>query len=550
MRKGFPGSVSGRVSLGMGVWMALAVSGAALAEPVFRSAPGAWGLDFMHRSAASGQYYMVETNGGGLAPFDYDGDGDVDLLIVDGGTLPGYEGPEPKTRLYRNDGGRFVDVTARSGIHVQGYGSGAAVGDIDGDGDQDVLVTAFGPNQLFRNRGDGTFEEVAAALGVADDGWGTSAAFADVDRDGDVDLYVTQYVDFRLDRNLACGDARRGLRGYCGPDVYSPQGDRFYRNQGDGRFVEATAEAGLEVEPGAGLALSFADLDGDGWVDLYVANDLTPNFLFRNLGDGTFEEMGLLTGTSHGPRGSPEAGMGVAVGDVDVNGRPDIVVTNYEGETQALYSQRGPLVFTDQRFVAGLGEPTLRSLAFGLAMADFDHDGDLDLAFANGHVRDNAAAFNPLSRYRQPNQLFENLTRGTEKTVRGRFREVTGVLDGVHASRSMATADLDGDGDLDLLIGNVDGPLEVYENLQGSPRDQALDLWFVNPGRQRSVVSTGETQQERQSWSFSSYLSQHGPTVHVGVGPETVDRLDIEVPGKETWSFVEPPRGRRLVIHR
>ena len=366
------------VSAGAVVWIALGMSGVAQAEPAFGPVPDGWGLDFRHHSAASGQYFMVETNGGGLVPFDYDGDGDVDLLAVDGGALPAYEGPEPTTRLFRNDGGRFVDVTARSGIRVRGYGSGAAAGDIDGDGDQDVLITAFGPNQLFRNLGDGTFEEVGAAAGIDDDGWGTSAAFADVDRDGDLDLYVTNYVDFRLDRNLACGDARRGLRGYCGPDVYAPQADRFYRNRGDGRFVEATSEAGLDVPPGAGLALSFADLDGDGWIDLYVANDLTPNLLFRNLGDGTFEELGLLTGTSHGPRGSPEAGMGVAVGDVDLNGRPDIVVTNYEGETQALYSQRGPMVFTDRRFVAGLGEPTLRSLAFGLGLADFDHDGDQD----------------------------------------------------------------------------------------------------------------------------------------------------------------------------
>lgn len=540
----------GSVVAGIVAGTVLGLSGAAQAQLAFRPAPGAWGLDFVHHSAASGQYYMVETNGGGLAPFDYDGDGDVDLLAIDGGPLPGYEGPEPTTRLYRNDGGQFVDVTARSGIGVRGYGSGVAVGDIDGDGDQDVLITAFGPNQLFRNRGDGTFEEVAAAAGVDDDGWGTSAAFADVDRDGDLDLYVANYVDFRLDRNLACGDARRGLRGYCGPDVYRPQGDRFYRNLGNGRFVEATSEAGLDVSPGAGLALAFADLDGDGWMDLYVANDLTPNFLFRNLGDGTFEEMGLLTGTSHGPRGSPEAGMGVAVGDVDANGRPDIVVTNYEGETQALYSQRGAMVFTDQRFVAGLGEPTLRSLAFGLAMADFDHDGDLDLTFANGHVRDNAAEFNPLSRYRQPNQLFENLSRGAEKAAPGRFREVTGILEGVHASRSMATADVDGDGDLDLLIGNVDGPLEAYENLQESPRKRALDLWLVFPGRQRIVVGTDATQQERQGRNQASYLSQHGPTVHVGVGSEAVDRLHVELPGEKGWTLVDPPRGRRLVMHR
>ena len=546
------------------------------AGPSFRQVEDGWGLDFVHHGAASGRYYMVETQGGGLVAFDYDGDGDTDLFAVDGGPLPGYQGAPPASRLYRNDGGRFVDVTAAAGIEVAGYGSGGAAADIDGDGDLDLLLTLFGPDQLWRNRGDGSFEEVGAQAGIADPSWGTSAAFADVDGDGDLDLYVANYVDFSLDHNVACGDQQRALRGYCGPDVYRPQADHFYRNRGDGSFEEATEAAGMAVAPGAGLALSFGDLDGDGWVDLYVANDLTPNFLFRNRGDGTFAEVGLLSGTSHGPRGQPEAGMGVALGDVDGNGWPDVVVTNYEGETNALYSQRSRGIFTDHRFVSGLGEPTLRSLAFGVAAADFDSDGDLDLVFANGHVRENAALFNPSSRYAQRNQLFENLTfDGLAASKPGRFREVLdGGLDTVLASRSLSLADFDGDGDQDLVVGNVDGPLEVYENLglqkenqgprkenqglrkastlrlrgMGSPQDGSACLVFGT--EQEGAGQKPGSMQCRQGWSNTSYLSQHGPELHFGAGVEAPASLSLWRPDGRRWRLLRPALGYRLVWPR
>ncbi len=540
----------GAVGLGLLLSTALWAPPAAASELAFRRVEDGWGIDFVHHSAAAGRYYMVETNGGGLVAFDYDGDGDTDLFAVDGGPLPGYEGATPASRLYRNDGGRFVEVTAAAGIEVEGYGSGGAAADIDGDGDLDLLLTMFGPDQLWRNRGDGRFEEVGAWAGVADPSWGASAAFADVDGDGDVDLYVTNYVDFSLDHNVACGDQGRALRGYCGPDVYRPQADHFYRNRGDGHFEEATASAGLDVAAGAGLALSFGDLNGDGWVDLYVANDLTPNFLFRNRGDGTFEELGLLSGTSHGPRGNPEAGMGVAIGDLDGNGWPDVVVTNYEGETNALYSQRGRDIFTDHRFVSGIAEPTLRSLAFGVAAADFDLDGDLDLIFANGHVRENAALFNPSSRYQQRNQLFENLSaEAADKKKPGRFREVLdGGLDAVLASRSLALADFDGDGDQDVVVGNVDGPLEVYENLLPRP-ERSLQL---RPSGSPQALSAcldvpRQPPQCRQGWSVTSYLSQHGADTPFAVAAGAPTALSLRRSDGRRWRLLRPSTGRRLV---
>ena len=531
----------------------------AQAGPIrFQRVDEAWGIDFRHHDGASGRYYMVETNGGGVAVFDYDGDGDQDVFLVDGGRLPGYEGEAPRSRLLRNDGREpggamsFTDVTARAKLRVSGYGSGAAAGDVDGDGDLDLYVTAFGPNRLFVNRGDGTFSENGAAAGVDDPLWGSSAAFADVDRDGDLDLYVVNYVDFALDHNLACGDPRRKLRGYCGPDVYNGQPDRLFRNRGDGTFEDVTELAGFGAARGAGLALSFADFDGDGWIDLYVANDLTPNAFFRNLGAGPdgqvrFEDRSLISGTALGPRGLAEAGMGVAAADFDGDLRLDLAVTNYEGETHGLYSNRGSNVFSDQRFVSGLAEPTLRQLAFGVIAADLDHDGDLDLAVANGHVRENAAEFDPLSVYRQPNQVFENLGGG-------RFREVLEPgFSYAGASRGLAAGDLDGDGDLDLVVSNVNDQVEVYENLVVSGSGSWLQVDFRRSTGNRFAVGArveveaAGRRQVREVTAGSSYMSQSALTVHFGLGPaRKVDRLSVRWPEGGVEVFEDLPVNRRL----
>jgi enediyne biosynthesis protein E4 len=535
-----------------GVLLALLATAGGLAAPAaalprFREMAETWGLAFRHHHGGSGQRYMVESMVGGVAILDYDSDGDQDVFFVDGGPLPGYTGEAPRSRLFRNDGGRFVDVTERAGIVVRGYGSGAVAGDVDSDGDLDLCVTAFGPITLLRNEGDGTFHEVSASARLADDSWSSSAAFADADRDGDLDLYVTGYVDFRLDNHQFCGDRRRGIRAHCTPEVYRPLPDRFYRNQGDGTFRDDTRLAGLSepLEGGAGLGVTFGDLTGDGWPDLYVANDLDPNFLFVNRGDGTFEDASLVSGAAFSETGKAEAGMGLAVADLDDNGLFDLMVTNFELETNGVYLNQGQGLFVDRRYASGLAEPSLRKLGFGAAFGDFDHDGDEDLAVANGHVLDNAEEMGSPTPYRQANQVFA-------QGPRGRFQEVPGSgMDAIRPSRGLALGDLDGDGDLDVVIVNLNEVAEVYENLAGSAGGWLL-LDLQGGGNSSAVGAVAElhaagTAQLREVRTGTSYLSHHALPLHFGTGQAPrVERLRVRWPNGRRSEWRQLPTGYRL----
>ncbi len=476
---------------------------------------------------------MPETVGGGVVMFDFDGDGDEDLFFVDGGSLPGYTGEPARSRLFRNDGnGHFTDWTAKSGIRVTTYGNGGTAGDIDGDGDLDLFVVGFGAEQLFRNNGDGTFTDVTAQAGVANPLWSAAAAFADTDNDGDLDLLVVDYVDFKVTDNKECGDPKRKLRGYCHPDVFNPQPVRFFRNQGNGTFEDATQAAGLAAAIGPGLAVSFGDIDNDGWQDFYVANDNKPNFLFRNKGNGTFEDISVLSGTALGDTGRPEAGMGVDMGDYDGDGLLDIVVTNYELETNALYKNLGGGAFVDNRSVARIAEPSLMFLAFGIAWADFDQDGDIDLVTTNGNINPNAAEFLEGSTYAQRKELFENLGNG-------KFREDKEVgMEALVVGRGLAIGDLDGDGDLDVVGGNSNQPCEVYENTGSAGHWLLVD--FAAPAGNRNAIGArleleagGLKKQIRDVKTGSSYTSQNALAVHFGVGKaEKVDRLTVRRPGR------------------
>jgi hypothetical protein len=510
-----------------------------------------WGLSFRHHHGGTGQFYMPETMGSGVAIFDYDGDGDPDVFFVDSGAMPGYQGETPRSVLLRNDGGRFVDVTTRSGIQVTGYGMGATAGDVDGDGDPDLYVTAFGPDQLFRNNGDGTFTDATAKAGLVVLGkplWGAAAAFADTDGDGDLDLYVADYLDFSFDNNPVCGNQSLGLRSYCHPEVFHGLPDRFYRNRGDGTFENATAAAGFPADTGNGLGVIFGDFDKDGDQDLYVANDMNPSFLYENRGNGTFQEIGLLSGTALSDQGVPEAGMGVDAGDVDGNGFPDIVKTHLDLQTNALYLNQGSMLFTDGRYVSKLAEPSLYKVGFGVLFADLDQDGDLDHVVANGHIIHNAELFGTGTTYKQRNQVFEN-------TGRGVFREVKDSgMDVVRSSRGLAAGDLDLDGDLDLVIANSNDLSEVYENVT-SPAGNWLQVDLAGRGRNTSGIGArleleaGSRKQLREVRTASSYLSQNALTLHFGLGAaENADRLTIYWPGGKPQVIQGLPKDRRIVV--
>jgi len=512
----------------------------------FRDVTAAWGLGFRHHNGSSGRRYMPETLGGGVVVLDYDLDGDWDVFFADGGPLPGDPGTASRSQLWRNDGGgRFADVTGRAGLEIGGYLNGGTAGDVDGDGDPDLYLTALGANALWRNQGDGSFVDVTAVAGVGDEGWSASAAFADVDLDGDADLYVADYVDFTVATHKECRS--NGIEGYCMPDAYGAVRDRFYVNRGDGTFRDATEAAGLATAralPGLGVAI--ADLTDDGLPDIVVANDSQPNYLFRNRGDGTFVETGLVAGLAYGEGGEPEASMGIAVGDVEGDGDQDLVMTHFELETNALYAHLGGGLFRDMRFPAGIAEGSYPSLSFGVVLADLDQDGDLDLVTANGHIQDNAARIHERSSFPQRNQLWENLGAG-------KFEEsAASGFEAVRVSRGLAAADLDGDGDLELVFVNNGGVAEVYEGLAAGAW---MQLDFGAATREAGAVGIRVDlaaapgppgPQRRDLVAGGSYGSRSAPALHFGLGGAAAARLDVRLPGGGRRTYRDVPARRRL----
>jgi len=420
------------------------------------------GLDFVHDQGGGGRRYAVEVMGSGGGFLDYDGDGDLDILLLNGAPLPGTppRQPAPRNRLFRNDGsGRFEDATEASGLGHPGYAMGLAVGDVDSDGDPDVLVTAFGPDVFFRNLGHGRFQEATDAAGLNDTRWTSSAVFFDYDGDGDLDLYVAGYLDLDPAAYRPCRIG--GVEVHCGPDSFSGIPDRLYRNDGTGRFEDVSAESGVGAPSGKGLGVVAGDLDGDGDQDLYVANDGTPNFLWINRSEKgltRFDEEAVLFGAAYGETAAAEAGMGVDLGDYDGDGDLDIVCTNLESETASLYRNESGVALTESSFPAGIGAPTLPHVGFGVRFLDYDTDGDLDLLMTQGHIMDNVAELRQGASYPQPNLLFENDGRGTYRTPCPDCLP-TGI------GRGLATGDMDGDGDLDVLITNSGGRPFLLDNV-------------------------------------------------------------------------------------
>ena len=492
------------------------------------------GIEFTHRHFGTGEKYMPENMAPGLLVFDFDGDGLLDIYLVQGVPLLGdRDVPEAVNKLYRQSPeGVFVDVTARAGVGDSGYGMGASFGDYDRDGDLDLYVTNYGPNALFRNRGDGTFEDATAEAHVECPLWSVSSGFFDPDRDGDLDLYVTNYLDFAFDNHKWCGNAQTGERAYCHPDVYNAIPDCFFRNEGDGRFTEVSREVGIVLTPdGVGLGVAFADLDGDGNQDIYVANDARMNYLYLGDGEGRFTESSLLAGVGFNASGAAESSMGVEIGDLDGDALVDIFLTHLDEQTNTLYRNLGEGMFLDSTDAAGLGPPSLPWVGFGTVFFDHDNDGDLDIFVTNGHIIDNIELFDASRAHRQPLQLYDNLGDG-------RFAEISEVLgvDDVLVGRGAVGADLDRDGDLDIVMMQNDGPTLVLQNRHGS---QANFLGVRLQGRQSNPqgfgasleLATRDWRRVRLLHSSTSYASQGPAETHFGLGTaKFADELVVRWP--------------------
>lgn len=525
-----------------------------------------WGIDFVHSNGMSGEFYYPEIMGGGGGLLDYDGDGDLDVYLVQGGELvgdgDGGDGSAAdrtlRDRLFRNDstarpasegGGlvpRFVDVTATAGIEGFGYGTGVATGDVDGDGWVDLYVTEHGPNKLWRNRGDGTFEDVTAAAGVQDPRWSTAAVFVDFDRDGRLDLFSVAYVTVDLEANPRCFTAS-SRRDYCGPSDFPPLPDKLWHNRGDGTFEDVSNVSGIGRQAGPGLGVLAEDLDGDGWTDLYVTNDGAANFLWHNRSGegapGSFRDDALLAGVALNREGAPEGSMGVDAGDYDADGDLDLFMTHIKGETNTLYVNTGMGLFEDRSIESGLAAPSFPFTGFGTAWLDYDNDGWLDLLVLNGEVR----TLEPLARggdpfpFDQRNQLYRNLGPSPNGQ---RFEELGGAageaFEVEEVSRGAAFGDVDDDGGIDALVVNLNGPARLLMNQVGG-RSPWLGLALRRPpgggvsaGVRVEVVRKDAPTLIRRVRTDGSFASAADPRVLVGLGRAPVEEVRLVWPdGRE-----------------
>ena len=549
----------------------LVSAGASRGDEWFVDATEGSGLNYVHFNGMSGEMYFSEVVGPGVGVLDYDADGDLDLFVPQGVMLGEGKSPNEATfepppgfelgdRLFRNDtvldaqGNPrvvFVDTTERAGLASSGYGMGVAIADYSGDGLPDIYVTNFGSNELWRNRGDGTFEEVAAEAGVADARWSISASFLDFDRNGTQDLFVADYVDFSLNTHKPCYSTS-SARDYCGPRSYNPVPARLYKNLGDGKFQDVSAASGVASESGGALGVIATDLDGDGWTDLYVANDQSPNQLWVNQRDGKFLDDAFLSGIAVNLDGAPEASMGVDAGDFDGDGDEDLILSHLNRQSNTLYVNEGDGLFSDGTLPAGLAAPSYPFTGFGAGWLDYDSDGNLDFFVVNGEVQVIGAlslAGDPFPLH-QRNQLYRNLGEGKFSEISAKAGSVFELSE---VSRGAAFGDVDNDGDPDVVITANNGPARWLRNEVGIAPGW-VGLRFVDslggsvPGTRVRVDRAKAGSVWRRSRTDGSYASANDPRVLVGLGSQSATQLSITWPSGRVQRWLTPPTERYWVV--
>ena len=508
------------------------------------------GITFKHVNGASDRKFYLETMGSGAAFLDYDNDGDLDLYIVNGAPLPGFEtAASPTNLLYQNKGdGTFTDVTTTAGVGDTGYGMGCIAADYDNDGDIDLYVTNFGTNLLYQNNGDGTFTDATAHAGVGNgQKWSSSCAFVDYDHDGNLDLYVVNYLDYDIGKDRDWHDPR-GRRIYSNPQVYAGISDTLYRNSGDGIFTDVTRQAGVYNSDGKGLGVTCGDYDNDGRIDIYVANDTTPNFLYRNVGGGRFIDIAPLAGAAYNEHGVAEGGMGVDFGDYNNDGALDIFVTNFSNETNTLYHNTGDGALIDFTNIAGLGEASFLKLAFGTKFFDANNDGASDLFVANGHLYPTES---DALEYAQTDQLFINAGEGIFVDLSEESGEYFSTK---RVGRGAAFGDYDNDGDTDIFVVNLNQEGVLLRNEGGNEHNwlmiKTVGVKSNHDGiGTRVEVVTRSHSQMKEVRAGSSYLSGHDLRLLFGLGTETkAATVRITWPSGTEQIFTDVEANQLLII--
>jgi hypothetical protein len=519
------------------------------------------GMDFKHHHSATSNKYLIETMGGGVAVLDYDNDGRLDVFFTNGAAIedpmPAGRRPDKSdrkfwNRLYRQrDDGTLHDVTEKAGLTgmpQNQYGMGAATGDYDNDGFEDLYVTNYGSNTLYRNNGNATFTDVTSRAGVAASGWSASAGFFDYDSDGRLDLFVTRYLNWTFENNRYCGEKKPGYRAYCHPDNFEGVSNVLFRNNGDGTFTDVSSKSGIAHSIGKGLGVAFADYDGDGFTDVYVANDSVQSFLFHNKGNGTFEEVGLLAGVGFNEDGKTFAGMGVDFADYDNDGYPDVFVTDLSNERYRLFRHNRDSTFRDVSDLSGVGGATLAFSGWSTRFVDYDNDGWKDIFVAQGHVMDTIEKTSPNLRYLQPPLLLRNES--------GRFARVTAgeIFEREWAGRGAAFGDLDNDGDIDVVMSSIGQPAVVLRN-EGGNQNNWLEIRTVGRKTNRDgigcrvkvVTAAGPTQYFTIT-TAAGYLSASDKRLLAGIGGSATAKLvEIRWPSGAVQTF-ENVKARQALV--